>query len=170
MKKYKRGKKANVRPVEEMNDDGTVYKYWTEMRAAAEFYGINYRGISQSVCRGYRCNGRRWRYYTDPDLTDEIWKDHPSKQFLCSNLGRIWKKSGQKSYGNRRQDGYFTICVGGRKNRMVHRLILEAWEPTSSETKLEVDHSDGDHGNNRLSNLSWVTHAENMRRFALALK
>lgn len=45
---------------------------------------------------------------------------------------------------------------------LVHRLVLQTFTPTDDET-LECDHIDGNTINNHLSNLRWVTRAENNR-------
>lgn len=58
--------------------------------------------------------------------------------------------------------GYFQVELwreGKGRKYFVHRLVLEAFCPI--EGKYEVDHIDGCRTNNRLSNLRWVTSAEN---------
>ena len=44
---------------------------------------------------------------------------------------------------------------------LVHRLVLSTFAPTDSD--LDVNHRDGDKGNNTLLNLEWVTKSENTR-------
>lgn len=46
--------------------------------------------------------------------------------------------------------------------RAVHRLVLEAFNPTTADD-VEGHHRDGDKRNNQLVNLRWVTHAENVQ-------
>lgn len=45
---------------------------------------------------------------------------------------------------------------------MVHRMILETFNPIKNMESLLVDHIDGNRSNNNLSNLRWVSHQENM--------
>lgn len=51
----------------------------------------------------------------------------------------------------------------------IHRLIAAAFLP-NPENKKEVNHIDGDKGNNVLSNLEWATHQENMLHVRRVLK
>lgn len=54
------------------------------------------------------------------------------------------------------------LCRDGeRRAHSVHRLVAEAFIPRD-ETRLEVNHRDGDKRNNHVSNLEWVTRSENV--------
>lgn len=63
------------------------------------------------------------------------------------------------------RDGYFrvTFCKEGiRRNMFVHRLVAEAFIPNTN--KLEtVNHKDEDKHNNNVSNLEWMSRADNLR-------
>ena len=63
------------------------------------------------------------------------------------------------------KDGYFRVILwhsekGWRFNRIVHRLLCEAFIPNPDNKKC-VNHKDGNKQNNNLSNLEWVTDLEN---------
>ena len=47
------------------------------------------------------------------------------------------------------------------KSYYVHRLVLETFSAEHDEHKTDVNHIDGDKGNNRLDNLEWCTRSEN---------
>ena len=49
-----------------------------------------------------------------------------------------------------------------RRTRHVHRLVAEAWIGICPPG-MEINHKDGDGTNNRVDNLEYVTHAENVR-------
>lgn len=51
---------------------------------------------------------------------------------------------------------------GKKKNFTVARLVAMAFLPTRPEG-MELCHNDGDEDNNRISNLRWDTHANNMK-------
>ena len=51
---------------------------------------------------------------------------------------------------------------GVRKNKTIHRLVAELYlAPPKCDNQTQVNHIDGVKTNNEVSNLEWVTHAEN---------
>jgi len=61
--------------------------------------------------------------------------------------------------------GYHSVTileVGKRHTKFVHRLVAEAFLSNLSN-KPEVNHFNGVKTDNRLENLEWVTHSENMQ-------
>lgn len=59
--------------------------------------------------------------------------------------------------------GYHALKLqkdGVKVSRLVHRIVAEVFIP-NPENKAEVNHIDGDKTNNAVSNLEWVTSAEN---------
>lgn len=111
----------------------------------------------------------------------ETWKDIKGYEgkYQVSNLGRV--KSlyrtnydiNSSSYRMIKQEKILKLNCdnryvyvelfkdGERKNPKVHRLVLETFNPTNNKD-LEINHIDGNKLNNRLENLEWVTHSENM--------
>ncbi len=62
--------------------------------------------------------------------------------------------------------GYYCVWLqnGGRhtvKNKLVSRLVLEAFVGPAPTEEHEAAHNDGQKANNALTNLRWATHAEN---------
>lgn len=47
---------------------------------------------------------------------------------------------------------------------LLHRVVMLTWKPAPEAEKLTVGHLDHNKRNNALSNLEWVSKAENMRR------
>ena len=61
-------------------------------------------------------------------------------------------------------DGYMVITTGKTGNRRtasVHRMVAEAFIPNPNKLP-EVNHIDCDRTNNRVENLEWCTHTENI--------
>ena len=59
---------------------------------------------------------------------------------------------------------YLCVCLckdGKQKTRLVHQLVLNAYLPKPSED-LEVMHINSEPTDNRLNNLAWGTHEENL--------
>lgn len=71
-----------------------------------------------------------------------------------------------KELQKRIKNGYYSVVLykkSKRKDFLVHRLIAESFIP-NPDNKSEVNHINGKKLDNRLSNLEWVTHAENQEK------
>lgn len=104
-------------------------------------------------------------------MVDENWKnikDYPN--YMVSNLGRVkslnYRNTGEekilKIYKNKR--GYLQVGLykkGKFKSYSVHRLVAEHFIP-NSDNKSCIDHINTNKTDNRVCNLKWVTHKENM--------
>ena len=95
----------------------------------------------------------------------EYWTDikgYPN--YSVSNLGRVKsKKTGKllKSYQTR---GYLRVSLyndAGRKCKLVHRLVAEAFIP-NLKNKSDVNHINGCRTDANVCNLEWATASENM--------
>ena len=90
--------------------------------------------------------------------------------YKVSNLGRIlslnYRNTGKAELMNpsTNTDGYFKVTLrknGKRKTCYVHRLIAQTFIP-NPENKSEVNHIDEDKTNNRVDNLEWKWHKDNI--------
>lgn len=61
--------------------------------------------------------------------------------------------------------GYYIVRTSGRGGIHIplHRMVLSAWKPIDNADNYQVNHIDGNKGNNSLENLEWVTASENMQ-------
>lgn len=108
-------------------------------------------------------------------MSEEIWKPIPGlKGFEASDLGRIRSWRGANQYETLahprlrslsvKNNGYLEFKAHDgvkRRGYLVHRVILFAFigEPPSGT---EAAHLDGNRQNNRIDNLQWKTHSENL--------
>lgn len=109
---------------------------------------------------------------------DEIWRDIPNyeNKYQVSNYGNVrsLNRNIECTQNNKEYtriykgkmliqgdvDGYKTVYLD--KTYMVHRLVASAFIP-NPDNKPEVNHKDRNHANNHISNLEWVTKAENTK-------
>lgn len=113
-------------------------------------------------------------------MDNEIWKDVVNYEgtYMISNLGRIKSLSRMVMYpdGHLQQCkgkmmrpyistwGYLSVRLsknGKQVHRHIHDLVAEAFIPNPNHLS-EVNHKDLDKTNNRVDNLEWCTHKENM--------
>lgn len=112
---------------------------------------------------------------------EEVWKDMVGYEeyFLISSLGNVYSKRTNKVLKlTKSKTGYlcFATRLEGRGSKCIliraHRAVAEAFIPIPTylieykhktyNGKIPVNHKDGNKLNNKLSNLEWVTHEENM--------
>lgn len=111
----------------------------------------------------------------------EIWKDCFGFEDIAmiSSKGSIYRKEREvNNNGGVRIVGgelaktfiagsgyeYVKFSKDGKyKNRRVHRLVLQTFNPIDNYDDMTVNHKDGNKLNNDLSNLEWMTHKENIR-------
>ena len=89
--------------------------------------------------------------------------------YSVSNLGRVRNdKTGKflkpHKAGKEKNQYFYTSLVqevcGTQKTFLIHRLVAFAFIP-NPDNKPEVNHIDGNHFNNTVDNLEWVTEREN---------
>ena len=105
----------------------------------------------------------------------EIWKSIKGYEGLyeVSNMGQVrslarYTTKGKilKQYVNK-TNGYCYVSLSKnnkRSSKRVHCLVMRAFNPLMNKKNLEIDHKDRNRLNNKLNNLEWVTHIENIHR------
>lgn len=109
----------------------------------------------------------------------EIWKDIKGYEniYQVSNLGRV--KSLNRLHGtsgriiykekvlkpSENKNGYYSVKLKGKPFK-IHRLVLETFYPINNSL-LEINHIDSNKANNKLENLEWVTHKQNMEHASI---
>lgn len=98
-------------------------------------------------------------------LLGEEWIDcFCSSNYEVSNFGRVRnKKTHYQSFGNnpKNNDGYISISIDG-EYQLLHRVVLQSWNPIKDYQSFTVEHLDGNRSNNRLDNLCWKTMEDNV--------
>ncbi len=101
----------------------------------------------------------------------EIWKDLSEYESLykVSNLGRVKSLPRKGTRGgilllDKTRNKYLCVQLhknGKQKNTMIHRLVAEVFLD-NKDNKPYINHKDCDKFNNKVENLEWCTHRENI--------
>ena len=100
-------------------------------------------------------------------MENEILRDIENYENLyqISNLGRVYSLiSGKFLKPQKDKDNYrqVVLCKNGKKKTYkIHRLVASAFIPNPLHLP-QVNHKDENKTNNRVSNLEWMSHKENM--------
>lgn len=111
-----------------------AFEEWRPVRGFEDRYRVSSFGNVMSILR-YDVNARTYRA-----CSDRMASNPHSTGCLVVNL---WRNNKYKSF-------------------RIHRLVAEAFLP-NPENKKTVNHKDGDKTNNKLENLEWATHSENIQ-------
>jgi hypothetical protein len=94
-------------------------------------------------------------------------------RYFAGSDGFIYNRAGKRLSGGRNSKGYLCVSLldgsSPKKPRsfLVHRLVAQAF---LGESRLTVNHIDGNKLNNELSNLEYLSVADNTRHAAKVLK
>ena len=104
--------------------------------------------------------GEEWRQMQDPRSGEEL----PRR--MVSSFGRLRFANGRVSRGHQRKEGYFVCDMSQLPNQLVHRLVARAFlgDPPSSQ-HTQINHKDGNKGNNAVDNLEYVTPQGNIEHY-----
>ncbi|ARF11678.1 HNH endonuclease [Klosneuvirus KNV1] len=161
--------------VEQYDLQGNFIKKYDSMKEAAKENGVSTDSIKDCLY-GKTKNPKYfiWKYteIKEEVYDNEKWKpiiiDEVDTQYKISDKGRCRNKQGELLKGHEHQGKY--ICVDIvfikgddiiKKSKRLHVLVATAFIP-NPENKPEVDHIDTNVQNNKVDNLRWYTHKENM--------
>lgn len=107
------------------------------------------------------------------DIDGEEWRVIPNfPDYAISNMGRVKRLTTRKGARGGRIlkpcdcRGYAYVVFGTRADKKtfrVHRLVAEAFIGPAPEGRTHVNHINFIRSDNRVSNLEWTSHLENMR-------
>lgn len=98
-------------------------------------------------------------------MDEELWGDWPQDpRIKVSNKGNVvgYKRgAGCPLKVWHDNSGYQHVGAVYRSPQLVHRMVAETWIDNPNQYK-EVNHINGDKDDNRVGNLEWVTHSQNI--------
>lgn len=111
--------------------------------------------------------GYYWSYIDIEELTGEVWKQVPDgvlkgkrdAPYQASNMGRLKNKFDHLIEGTWHEDDYILVCKQIRLHRVIAFTFIPNKEPQS---KIYVNHINGNRQDNRAENLEWSTQKENV--------
>ena len=101
-------------------------------------------------------------------MDEELWREWPQDpRILVSNKGNVLSYKRGAPYplkvSRNRNGGYQMVSAGSgsTSKQYVHRMVAETWLDNPNHYR-DVNHINGDKDDNRVENLEWVTHGENV--------
>lgn len=103
----------------------------------------------------------------DDSIFNQEWQQHPTQPIEISKNGTIRNLETKNIYQpSLTKEGYLKISQFG----LVHRLILETFNPCQLDGDFTVDHINGIRTDNRLENLKWLTRSMNSKEMSINQK
>ena len=90
----------------------------------------------------------------------EIWKDYDNN-YKVSNTCKVYSMKLERELKLSNQNGYRTTAIYGKTTR-VHRLVGTVFID-NVDNKPYINHINGIRHDNRVENLEWCTHSENIK-------
>lgn len=97
----------------------------------------------------------------DDSLFTSDWVAHPTLPLELTKGGKVRNKITKVIYQPRTHSkGYIKI----EGDLLLHRLLMETFNPIADSENFTVDHKNGIRNDNRLENLEWVLRPQNTQR------
>ena len=102
---------------------------------------------------------------------DRKYKIYKNGKIIACEFERVHEKDNRTRHFKEREvipsktaNGYYELNLGGRvylERWLIHCLVAEVWLQDSYFDGAEINHKDGNKGNNSVENLEWCTHSYN---------
>jgi hypothetical protein len=165
--------KLNGRPVLQYSLSGVFIERFDNINDATRSVGGKYHNnIRQSCDKDTRtAYGFKWKYEEEKLREErscqngEVWKKHPHyPKYWVSDHARVYSKKSKKYLRIKKSETDYHVTNLNGKSIRLHILVAETFIGFAPPEMVrpEVNHKDGDKYNNHLSNLEWLSHADNV--------
>lgn len=100
-------------------------------------------------------------------------KGIPARAYSVNEAGQVWSTESEQYLIPQENKGYLQVDLkweGSRVKIKLHRAVAMAFLDPPEEGQNEVNHIDGNRKNNRVTNLEWTNHSENIQHRNKVLK
>ena len=98
-------------------------------------------------------------------MDDEQWREWPQDpRIMVSNMGNVisCRRGSWSPLKVSHNNCGYQMVNASRPPQPVHRMVADTWLDNPNHYR-DVNHINGDKSDNRVENLEWTTHRENMR-------
>lgn len=143
----------------------TEWVSYPSVIGASRTLGLHLCSVS-ACCNGKQRTTGGYEFKFDrptevPVLDGEEWREVHGGAAV-SSLGRLRSTLGIVSTPTPKRDGYVHVIIQ-QKTYFMHRLVAQAFNLPRREDQFQVNHKDRNPSNNCVTNLEWVSVAENMQ-------
>lgn len=159
--------KTHQRKVIKLDKQGNIIKTFDSIEQACSEHKITRHAIIR-VCKGKNktAAGFFWKYVDEDEVINKS-ELYPIEgySYMVTKSGQIYSKTTNKILKPMRNANgyeYVTISKNGRKkNVYIHTIVAKTFLE-QNKNRLYVNHKNKIRHDNRVENLEWVTHSENM--------
>ena len=146
-----------------------IIKIHKSVREASEYAGVCMTTMARACKSGKVYSGFKWKYfdssnYCNVDISD--WKEIPNyPDYLISIDGQIYTRKRKNVMKYTKCGKYYRVGLYNKDNIrhkvLVHRMVSMSYIPNPNNYKI-VNHKNKDGFDNRVDNLEWTTHTQNI--------
>ena len=118
---------------------------------------------SENILNTSNKQTKKIKEYYEGNFNTDDWKEvYDNSEYMVNKNGMVVRIKTRKILSEQDRNGYKRVKVG-QNLKSVHILVWESFNNQKIPEGYNIDHIDGNKGNNNLNNLRLSTHSENMK-------